>query len=72
MSSKKETAAVVEAAKSQGWRCDDLGNLWKCYAPDGQTIVTVHKTTSDARAWRNTLARMKRVGLQWPPPGKGQ
>lgn len=36
---------------------------WQVLAPDG-SIITVHRTESDHRAMKNTMARLKRAGVQ--------
>lgn len=36
---------------------------WQILAPDG-SIITVHRTESDNRAMKNTMARLKRAGVQ--------
>ena len=70
MASKKEAQELVREAERQGWRVEDRGDSWFCKSPDMTTMVTVHKTPSDVRAWKNSIARMRRGGLIWPAPKK--
>lgn len=69
MGSKKETREVVREAQRQGFRVKDTKSGWLLF-PNDKSLppVLVHKTPSDHRAWRNTLARLRRAGLVWPPP----
>ncbi len=63
--SRKEARELVREAERQGWRVEPIGDGYQLYAPDGETIVTIHVTESDVRALRNTIARMRRVGFRW-------
>ena len=59
----KDVKRVLRKAEQQGWRIDDRGHRVLCYSPDGNTIVTVHKTESDRRAINHTVSRLKRGGF---------
>jgi hypothetical protein len=61
----KEVQKVVRAAEKQGWRVRETKKGWMLYAPDGQHMETLHKTPSDWRSIRNTVARMRRHGFKW-------
>ena len=62
----RKTAAAQGLARGRGQeRLDALPTAAGCLP------VLVHKTESDPRAIRNTIARMRERGLVWPPPRKG-
>lgn len=61
--SRKRQRELIEKVERQGWRVEDRGSAWLCFSPDGQTIVTVHKTPSDHRAYQNTISRLRRGGF---------
>lgn len=65
---QKEWKRLIEAAEEQGWRVDRTTDGWQLKAPDGVFIETIHGTPSDWRAIRNSISRMRRSGLVWPPP----
>jgi hypothetical protein len=65
--SRKDDRKLIEEVANQGWRVEDRGECWLCYSPDGVTIVTIHKTTSDHRAKANVISRLRRGGFKWPP-----
>lgn len=58
----KDLKKLMRRIEEAGWRVEDRGKSWACYSPDGETIVFVHKTPSDHRVMRNTLADLKRGG----------
>ena len=57
----KEIRDLVTSAERQGWRADDRGRKILLYSPDGETIVTIHKTPSD-RNWRHQAERRMEKG----------
>ena len=58
----KDIRDLVAKAEQQGWRADDRGTKILLYSPDGETIVTIHKTPSN-RNWRRKAERhMQRGG----------
>ncbi len=64
-----ELRRVRKAAAAQGWRVVEVANGWMLYPPDAtESGVLIHKTESDQRAIRNTIARMRQRGFSWPPP----
>ena len=63
MSLSKDIRKLVKAAERHGWRVVDRGQRWLCYSPDGETIVTVHKTPSDRRAILNARAELRKGGF---------
>jgi len=61
-----EVKELLDAAEKQGWRVERTKKgHWRCYAPDGDTIVIVPGTPSDRRSLRNAVAEMRRGGFQW-------
>lgn len=64
---------VLKAAKEQGWVEQEVKKGARLVPPDpNKDMVVIHKTPSDVRAIRNTIAEMRRQGFVWPwPPGKG-
>lgn len=54
---------IVAAAEAAGWRVERSSRGWKLYSPDGKVLVVVHRTDSDHHAYKNTLARLRRGGL---------
>jgi hypothetical protein len=60
----KEIKKLVTKLESQSWRVDDVGKGVMAYSPDGVTKVLIHKTESDHRAMKNTLARLRAGGFQ--------
>lgn len=60
---QKQTTAIVTAAEAAGWRVMRSTRGWKLFSPDGTAIVTVHRTETDHRAYANTLARLRKAGL---------
>lgn len=59
----KELRKLRKQAEAQGWRFVERKNAWLAYSPDGETIVTIHLTSSDHRAMRNTIAQMRKGGF---------
>jgi len=57
---------VVHEAERQGWRVEQTKkHYWKCYAPDGKTIVVLSSTPSDSRSTKNGIALMRKAGFKW-------
>ncbi len=54
---------LLTVATKQGWRIDQCKGHYKCYAPDGTTIITVALTASDNRAFLNARSDFRRAGL---------
>jgi len=68
MAGQKEVNQLIAEAPRQGWTVVPIKNGYMLRSPDGETAVTVHRSTSDVKAWRNALAKMRRGGFVWPPP----
>lgn len=60
----KTLRQLIRDAERAGWSIVDRGESVLFYSPDGETIVTVHKSESDYRALKNTVARLRRAGLK--------
>ncbi len=61
-----EIKELLDAAKEKGWRVEQTKKgHWRCYAPDGENIVTLPGTPSDRRSIRNAIAQMRRYGFHW-------
>lgn len=43
---KKELKQLLKEAENQGWRIRPCTDGYQLFAPDGENIVTVHKTPS--------------------------
>lgn len=64
---------ILRAALEQGWRIEPTKKGFGLFPPDpDQPPYFVHKTPSDVRAIRNNLAELRRRGLVYPPPTKGE
>jgi hypothetical protein len=63
---------VVAEAKRQGWEVvQTRGGHWRFVPPDPMApIVYAAGAPSDRRALDNHIARMRRSGFRWPPPGR--
>lgn len=59
----KEVKKLVKQLQQQGWRVEERGNRFMAYSPDGVTIVSIHKTPSDHRWLRNTIAQLRQGGF---------
>lgn len=52
--------------QTSGWRVKSTAQGYMIYAPDGVSMITVHKTTSDWRAVQNMKRHLRRAGWQSP------
>lgn len=68
-----EWTKVLKAAGEQGWRVESTKKGFRLLPPDpSKSAVAIHRTPSDHRAMKNTIAQMRRSGFVWPwPPPKG-
>jgi predicted RNA binding protein YcfA (HicA-like mRNA interferase family) len=65
----KEQRSLIRALEAQGFTVERTRKgHWLVRNAAGRAVVTMSGTSSDHRAWRNALARLKRAGLVWPPP----
>ena len=60
----KDIAQLVRALQAQGWRVERSGGgHYKAFPPDtSKPMVTIASTPSDRRAFRNTIALLRRSG----------
>jgi predicted RNA binding protein YcfA (HicA-like mRNA interferase family) len=65
----KELRSLIRALEDQGFTVQRTRRgHWLVRDAKGQAVATMAGTPSDHRSWRNSLARLKRAGLVWPPP----
>lgn len=64
---------VRQSALEQGWSEESIKKGLRLVPPDSsKPMVVLHRTPSDHRALKNTIAQMRRSGFVWPwPPAKG-
>ena len=69
-----EWKKLVKEARNQGWRVEQgrKGQLKLIPPQPDRDMVVLHRTPSDRRAFRNAVAELRRRGLEWPPPRKGE
>jgi hypothetical protein len=48
------------------------GGHYHVFNPEGKYVSTMAYSPSCPRSLKNTLAALRRAGLVWPPPSKGQ
>jgi hypothetical protein len=59
---RKDIRDLVKRAVAQGWRVDERrGGSILLFSPDGETIVTLHRTPSDVN-WHHRAIRKLREG----------
>lgn len=60
---------VIRALEIQGWRVAKTGQgHYRAAPPDSAKAVCHFSTSSEPRAFKNTIAQLRRNGLIWPPP----
>ncbi len=63
----KEFRRLVRAAEGQGWRVRPIKKGLMLVPPDPtKPAVTIHRTPSDHRSWKNVVAQLRAGGLEWP------
>lgn len=62
----KEVAAILRKLEAQGWRVEKAHGAghWRCYAPDGVTIVGMSGTPGAYTAMKNWKAALRRAGAK--------
>lgn len=62
----KEIASILRKLEAQGWRIERSGatSHWRCYAPDGVTIVGMSATPGAYTAMKNWKAALRRAGAK--------
>lgn len=61
----KAMRKLVKELEKSGWRVEEMKSGYKFFSPDGEKIVTMHKTCSDHRAGRNILAELRQGGFEY-------
>ncbi len=59
---RKDVNQLVKKLRSQGWRVENTKAGHMAYSPHGYSKVLFHKTPSDHRTMRNTIARLVQGG----------
>lgn len=63
VANKEVTKLIRQIEQWPGWRVEQVKAGWMAYPPDrNKPGVLIHGTPSDHRAWRNTIARLRRSG----------
>jgi hypothetical protein len=64
----KQLKALIKVACNQGWRIERRSKHYLFFPSDrSMPPVMVATTPSSHRTPANTIARLKRAGLIWPP-----
>jgi hypothetical protein len=61
--SNPDLRKLVKRVERAGWRVEPTRDGWKMFSPNGTDIVTVHTSSSDKRALKNTVGDLRRAGL---------
>lgn len=61
---RNEAAELVALAEEQGYRVQPTRKGWRVLAPDGKGSTCLHKTPSDHRSLKNTVADLRRIGVK--------
>lgn len=64
---RKDWRKLLDRAEAQGWTWVQTRRGRRYYSPDGKTMVTVHNTPGDWRAYQNALALFRSGGLDSEP-----
>lgn len=60
----KDMRRIFVELSAQGFRVEEGKKGWKIYPPDPEgTIVVVHSTSSDSRAFQNVVSDLRRAGF---------
>ena len=63
-----EIRKIIKAAERQNWRVVRTTRGYvHFFTPDGEWAACYPNTPSSQRTLRNTIAKLRRHGLQWPP-----
>lgn len=71
MSDHRKVERIVDDLLAQGATAKRTKNGWLIFLPDGSSMG-LHLTESDHRADKNSRARVRRAGLEWPPDTWGR
>lgn len=69
--SSKRMRIVLLSLENQGCEVTPTNKGWFVKFPNGDSM-TLHRTDSDHRAEKNTRARVRRAGLEWPFDNNGK
>lgn len=62
----KDLKKIKKALEAQGFECVTTKGNHLLVLKRGQRITTFASTPSDLRSWKNSLAKAKRAGFEWP------
>jgi hypothetical protein len=63
-----EIGKIIKAAERQNWRVVRTTKGYvHFFTPEGEWAACHPNTPSSQRTLRNTIAKLRRHGLQWPP-----
>lgn len=64
MATSKDIKKLIRRIQTwQGWRVEERSKGWMVYPPDKtKPAITIHRTPSDHRAWRNMISQLRRAG----------
>jgi hypothetical protein len=66
MGLEKEVRKIVREAERQGFRVRPTKKGWIIYGRhEGQGCVVLHRTPSDQRGLKNSIADLRRLGFRW-------
>lgn len=60
---RNESADLISVCQSQGFQVKPTRKGWRVLARDGTGQATLHKTPSDCRSFKNTVAELRRIGV---------
>lgn len=63
---KKSTKLLVRVARRQGWKVKGSTKHVMFFSPNGRAIITAQRNMKGGRAYQNTLAQLRRAGLDLP------
>jgi hypothetical protein len=63
---KKQTKLLIRVAIQQGWKIRQTTKHVQFLSPNGRDIITAQRNMRGGRAYENTLAQLRRAGLDFP------
>lgn len=67
--SRKEVRELIRYLEKLGWMIRSSGKHYVAMKP-GHPRIPIPKTPSDWRGLKNSISRLRKEGVQWPPEGK--
>lgn len=55
---------LIRELEREGWTIEETKSGYRCKSPNGQKIVTMHKTCSEYRAGKNVLSELRQGGYE--------